>query len=222
MLLDGLKGLFGFLTIFPVGMGSMEALSKYFFLCPIVGIVIGSLAGIIGMGLDFLLPSSITGFVVLVVVQFLTGFHHLDGLLDFSDAAMARGDSKRRLEIMHDMFTGAAAVGSGVIVLILTGLSFGAFQGSNIFVVAVIAEVMAKESMVLMAYFGNKPNYEGSGYYVVESMNKKHVELIGSLILSSIVGYILINFWFILIIIVMSIVVGILTFFSNKTIKFVT
>ena len=40
LLVKGLKGLFGFLTILPIGMESMEALSKYFFLCPILGLVL--------------------------------------------------------------------------------------------------------------------------------------------------------------------------------------
>ena len=69
-------------------MESMDALSKYFFLSPLIGLVIGAIAGAVGLGADFLLPKYICGFLVLVTLQLLTGFHHLDGLLDFSDAAM--------------------------------------------------------------------------------------------------------------------------------------
>ena len=222
LLVKGLKGLFGFLTILPIGMESMEALSKYFFLCPIVGLVLGAVAGAVGFGAYFVLPELICGFLVLVVLQLLTGFHHLDGLLDFSDAAMARGDTKRRLEVMHDMFTGAAAVASGVIVLALTGLAFGSFGGLDILKAAVVAEVVAKESMVLMAYFGKKPSYKGSGYYVVEAMENKHVEAFVSLALCAVVGFVLVGVWFVFVFATMGIAVAVLTTYSNKTLESVT
>jgi len=88
LIIKGLKGLFGFLTILPIGMESMEALSKYFFLTPVVGLVLGTLAGGFGYVADMFLPRLVCGFLVLVVLELLTGFHHMDGLLDFSDAAM--------------------------------------------------------------------------------------------------------------------------------------
>jgi len=222
LIIKGLKGLFGFLTILPIGMESMEALSKYFFLSPIVGLIVGAIAGAAGVGADFILPELISGFLVLVILQLITGFHHLDGLLDFSDAAMARGDSKRRLEVMHDMFTGAAAVASGVIVLVLTGLAFGNFSGFDILRVAVVAEVVAKESMVLMAYLGKKPSYKGSGYYVVEAMENKHVEAFVSLGLCAAVGFVLVGVWFVLVFAAMGVTIAVLTYYTNKTLGSVT
>jgi adenosylcobinamide-GDP ribazoletransferase len=222
LIVKGLKGLFGFLTILPIGMESMDALSKYFFLCPLVGLVIGAVAGAVGFVANLFLPDLICGFLVLVAIELLTGFHHLDGLLDFSDAAMARGDTKRRLEVMHDMYTGAAAVASGVIVLVLTGLAFGGFTGWDLVRVAIVAEIVAKESMVLTAYLGKKPSYKGSGYYVVESMEKKHLEALTSMLLCAVVGLLLVGIGFIFIFIAMGITVGILTIYSNRTLESVT
>jgi adenosylcobinamide-GDP ribazoletransferase len=218
----GLKGLFGFFTVLPIGMESMEALSKYFFLCPIVGLVVGLLAGALGFGAGYVLPDLMVGFLILITVELLTGFHHLDGLLDFSDAAMARGDTKRRLQIMHDMFTGAAAVGSGVIVLVLTGLAFGNFSGLELLKVAIVAEVVAKESMVLTAYLGKKPSYKGSGYYVVEAMENKHVEASISVILCAAIGIILVGIWFVFVLAAMGAAVAVLTVYSNKHLESVT
>ncbi len=222
MLVKGLKGLFGFLTIVPLGMESIEAVSKYFFLCPLVGLIIGLVAGAVGFVSDIFLPRLISGFLVLVSLQLLTGFHHLDGLLDLSDAAMARGDTKRRLEVMHDMFTGAAAVGSGVIVLVLTGLAFGSFSGLDILKAAIVAEVVAKGSMVLTAYLGKKPSYKGMGYYVVESMEKKHVEAFASLALCAVVGFVLVGVWFVFVLAAMGVAVAVLTSYANKTLESVT
>jgi adenosylcobinamide-GDP ribazoletransferase len=222
LIVKGLKGLFGFLTILPIGMESMEALSKYFFLCPIVGIVIGAFAGAVGFVSNYFLPNLICGFLVLIVVQLLTCFHHLDGLLDFSDVAMARGDTKRRLEVMHDMYTGAAAVASGVIVLVLTGLAFGSFSGLDLLKIAIVAEVVAKESMVLTAYLGKKPSYKGSGYYVVEAMKKKHVEALASLLLCAVVGLLLVGVCFVFVLAAMGVAVAALTYHSKKTLGSIT
>ncbi len=222
MVLKSLKGLFGFLTIVPVGMESIEVISKYFFLCPIVALVIGSVAGAVGFATNFFLPDLISGFLVLVSIQLLTGFHHLDGLLDLSDAAMARGDAKRRLEVMHDMYTGAAAIASGVIVLALTGLAFGSFSGLDILKAAVVAEVVAKTSMVLTAYLGKKPAYEGMGYYVIESMENKHLEAVASLLLCAVVGFVLVGFSFVFVLAAMAVAVAVLDSYANKTLGCVT
>lgn len=222
MAVKALKGLFGFLTVFPFGMESIEVISGYFFLCPLVALVLGLTAGVVGYATEFFLPDLICGFLVLVTIQLLTGFHHLDGLLDFSDAGMARGDAKRRLEVMHDMYTGAAAVASGVIVLVLTGLALGSFSGLSLLKVTIVAEIMAKESMVLTAYLGKKPLYKGMGYFVVESMKNKHAETFFSLFLCAVVGFVLIGVCFVLLLIGMAVAVAILASYSNKTLESVT
>jgi adenosylcobinamide-GDP ribazoletransferase len=222
LLSKGLKGLFGFLTIIPVGMESIDAISKYFFLSPIVGLAIGVVAGTFGFISNIFLPHYISGFLVLASIQLITGFHHLDGLLDFSDAAMARGDTKRRIEVMHDMYTGAAAVGSALIILTLTGLTFGSFSGWNILKVAIIAEIVAKESMVLTAYLGKLPNYKGMGFFVVESMKNKHTKALSSLLICSIVGFLLLGISFLWVLSAMGITVVILKSYANSTLESIT
>jgi adenosylcobinamide-GDP ribazoletransferase len=185
-------------------------------------LAIGAVAGAVGFASNFFLPDLISGFLVLVSIQLLTGFHHLDGLLDLSDAAMARGDAKRRLEVMHDLYTGAAAIASGVIVLALTGLAFGSFSGLDILKAAVVAEVVAKTSMVLIAYLGKKPAYKGMGYYVVESMEKKHLEAFASLLLCAVVGFVLVGFSFVWVLAAMAVAVAVLGSYANKTLGCVT
>ena len=218
----GLKGLFGFLTVFPVGMESAEVISRYFFVCPLVGLVLGLAAGVVGYVANFVFSDLICGFLVLASIELLTGFHHLDGLLDFSDAAMARGDVKRRLEVMHDMFTGAAAVASGVLVLVLSGLCFGSFCGLDLLVVAVVAEVVAKEGMVLVAYLGRLPSYQGMGYFVVESMSGRHLKAVGSLILCGVVGFVLVGVNFVWVLVALAVAAAVLALYSNRTLDSVT
>jgi adenosylcobinamide-GDP ribazoletransferase len=203
-------------------MESIDAISKYFFLSPLVGLVIGSIAGVFGVISNLFLPSYISGFLILISIQLITGFHHLDGLLDFSDAAMARGDTKRRIEVMHDMYTGAAAVGSAVIVLTLTGLTFGSFSGWNILKVAIFAELVAKESMVLIAYLGKLPNYKGMGFFVVESMKNKHTKAFSSLLICAVIGFLLFGVSIIWILLAMGITVLILKSYANSTLDSIT
>ncbi len=203
-------------------MESVEAVSKYFFLCPLIGLVIGFVSGAVGFVSNLFLPNLISGFLVLLFIQLLTGFHHLDGLLDFSDAAMARGDSKRRLEVMHDMFTGAAAVASGVIVLVVSGSAFGYFSGLDILKVAVVAEIVAKESMVLTAYLGKTPTYQGMGYYVVESMKNKHLKIIFSVILSAVIVFLLVGISVFFVFVAIEATVVTISYYSNKTLGCVT
>jgi len=226
--IKGFKGLLGFLTILPVAveMESMEVVSKYFFLCPLVGLIIGAIAGAVGWASEVFLPKVIAGFLVLTATQLLTGFHHFDGLLDFSDAVMVRGEPSKRLEVMHDKYTGAAAVVVGFIALAITGLSFGNFSGIEILKAAIVSEIMAKESMVLTAYFGKTPSYEGMGKHFVESMKNKHLKSLFSLALSAAIVFLLIGisfiFAFVYVFIAMAVAAVILSNYANKAFGCVT
>lgn len=222
MVIEGFKGLLGFLTILPVGMKSIETTSKFFFLCPIVGLMIGAIAGAVGWGSSVFLPQIVSGFLALAAMQVLIGFHHFDGLLDFSDAVMVRGNADRKLEVMHDKYTGAAAVGIGFIVLALTGLSLGHFAGIEVLRAAVVSEVIAKESMVLMAYFGKPPLYEGMGKHFVESMKNANRKMLSSLILSAVVIFLLVGEMSLYVLISMAVAVIVLKSYANRVFGCVT
>jgi adenosylcobinamide-GDP ribazoletransferase len=222
LIIKGFKALLGFLTIIPVGMESIEVLSEYFFLCPIVGLIIGSVGGAVGWVFNIFLPQIIAGFLVLTSLQLLIGFHHFDGLLDFSDAVMVRGEPSRRIDVMHDKYTGAAAVAAGFIVLAITGLSFGYFAGMEILKVAIVAEIAAKESMVLAAYLGKKPSYEGMGKHIVESMKNRHLKTLFSLAVSATIVFLLIGIYFIFLFVAMTLTVAILSVYANRAFGCVT
>ena len=123
---------------------------------------------------------------------------------------------------MHDLYTGAAAIASGVIVLALTGLAFGSFSGWDILKAAVVAEVVAKGGMVLVAYLGRLPSYKGMGYFVVESMNKKHLKVVSSLVLCALVGSVLVGVCFFWVLAAMVVAVAVLGSYANKTLGCVT
>ena len=222
MIIKGFKGLLGFLTIIPVGMESIEMISECFFLCPLVGLIIGAIAGAVGWVSDVFLPEVIAGFLVLTSTQLLIGFHHFDGLLDFSDGVMVRGEPSKRLEVMHDKYTGAAAVAAGFLVLAITGLSFGYFAGIDILKVAIVSEIMAKESMVLTACFGRTSSYEGMGKHIVKAIKNKPLKPLFSMVLSAVMVFLLIDVSFIYVFIAMIVTAAILSTYANKAFGCVT
>ena len=203
-------------------MEPIEVISEYFFLCPLVGLIIGAIAGAVGWASEVFLPQVIAGFLVLTSIQLLIGFHHFDGLLDFSDAVMVRGEPSKRLEVMHDKYTGAAAVAAGFIVLAITGLSFGYFAGIEILKTAIVSEIMAKEGMVLTACFGRTPSYEGMGKHIVESMKNKPLKPLFSMVLSAVVVFLLVDISFIYVFIAMVVTAAILSTYANKAFGCVT
>ena len=78
---------------------------------PLIGAFLGLLAGLFGWVAYHFLPAIVAGALVLAVLLWMTGLHHMDGLLDFGDGVMAHGTSERKIEVMHDRFTGAGAIG---------------------------------------------------------------------------------------------------------------
>lgn len=101
-----------------IGGREVSAAARWY---PLVGIVIGTLAG----GLLALLAEAghpLLGAVGAAVLLFaITGALHLDGLADTFDAIGVRGDRERRLEVMRDSTIGAYGAAAMVSWLLLTG-----------------------------------------------------------------------------------------------------
>lgn len=143
-----------FLTKIPVGMDieSMDDLAKGVWLFPIIGMIIGTIGGLSGFILYLLLPNLLTGLLILATILFLTGLHHTDGLLDFGDGVMAHGPPEKKIEIMHDINTGTGGIVLGMIVLLISAISYSYINMYVIFGV-IIAEISAKLGMLEIAAF---------------------------------------------------------------------
>lgn len=83
---------------------------------PIVGAVVGALAGGIGLAAALVVPHAIAAALALGALILLTGALHLDGFLDGCDAFFASVSPERRLEILKDPRHGTFAV-AGMFVL---------------------------------------------------------------------------------------------------------
>lgn len=196
-LLRGFKGLLGFHTIVPVGMDQdLEEVAKYGWLLPLLGLLMALPAGIFGKAASLLLPGGIAAALAFFLLLCLSGFHDLDGLLDFGDALMYRGSAERRREIMHDVNTGVGGFSLGFFALLITYL--GLAGSSSLLPALLVAEASAKYAILPMAYAG-RASHEGMGSAYTKALggNRRALALGTLLYLATLVGLYCVNHYFI-------------------------
>ena len=119
--LTAVVSVFSYFSIVPVGRHADGPAPDAFALTflPLVGVFVGSLAGMGGYAAHALhAPTALAYAVTFALVVILTGAIHIDGFLDSCDAFFATTTTERRLEIMKDVRHGTFAV-SGMAVLVL-------------------------------------------------------------------------------------------------------
>jgi len=184
-MLRNLKNALGFLTILPVGMAdSLEDLSKKMYIFPLIGGVLGLIAGLIFKITSFVLPPSISSSIGFFSLIFLTGLHHLDGLLDFGDAAIYRGDRKRRIEILRDPHIGAGGFFLGLMFVVLGVLVVNEYAsvGGDLMMLFIVSEAAAKASMVFGAGLG-KPAFKGTGSVFINAVKSNRQQILYAMII---------------------------------------
>ena len=96
-----------------------KAKDKMLLFLPVVGLELGLLwAGLAWVCRYFGLPSMMTGLVLSAYPWLATGFLHLDGFMDVTDAVKSYRSLERRREILKDSHVGSFAV-IGIMLLIL-------------------------------------------------------------------------------------------------------
>jgi adenosylcobinamide-GDP ribazoletransferase len=176
-----LKNLFSFLTVFPVAMDKdlLTDCARNMWAFPLIGAFLGLLAGLFGWVAYPFLPGLVVGALALALLLWMTGLHHMDGLLDFGDGIMAHGSAEHKVEVMHDQLTGAGAIGLTLMTYIITAFVFAElgktmFIGSLalplIFPALIMVELCAKLSMVVVARAG-KSVHQGMNSPFLEAMH---------------------------------------------------
>lgn len=196
-MLKSIKNLLAFLTVLPVRM-DMDCLvdsARLMYIFPLVGALLGFLAGVFGWVASFFLPALVVGALTLGVLLLLTGLHHTDGLLDFGDAVMCHGTPERKIEVMHDQFTGAGAIGLGLMTYVVSVFAFASLNAAVIIQSLVVVELCAKLAMVVGCWAG-RSIHKGMNSPFMEVMHGKYgtLRLIAALFLSLMVAVPL--FWF--------------------------
>lgn len=165
----------------------MEDAAKSAWLFPLVGAAIAIPSGAIYiiMREQLFYPPHLATAVALFVLLLLTGFHHLDGLLDVGDGLMLRAAKEDRLRAMRDASTGAGGFGLGFFVLLITYTAYLWVHKPLYDIVA--AEALAKFSMVLGLYAGTS-SHEGVGSaFLRVTKGNKHMLALAFLLTSAIV-----------------------------------
>jgi adenosylcobinamide-GDP ribazoletransferase len=153
---ESLRALLQFTTRFPAGApADFDAFARHSYLYPLAGWLIGGIAALLVYPFQHgILAASIA----LTAVLLVSGFHHLDGLLDFGDAAMVHGDRERRIAVLSDHSVGAGGFGLG---LAVTLLAFASMAESPSVGIAILAgEVSAKLTLSWITVLGT-PFREG-------------------------------------------------------------
>jgi adenosylcobinamide-GDP ribazoletransferase len=106
--LDGAALALAFLTVIPVRPrgdgGELGAAAAWF---PLVGALVGGLAGAMRFYAEPLFGTTVASVLALAVLVAITGALHADGLADCADGLGVRGDRERRLAVMRDPAIGA-------------------------------------------------------------------------------------------------------------------
>jgi adenosylcobinamide-GDP ribazoletransferase len=166
--------------------------ARYMFLFPLIGALIGFIAGLFGCVMYFFLPSIVVGALVLGALLLLTGLHHMDGLLDFGDGVMAHGTPEHKIVVMHDQLTGAGGLTLGMMTLLITALAFSQLNANVIIQSAIVVEVSAKLAMVVGAWAG-KAVHKGMASVFLDVMHGKlgNARLVLAVLISFFVGVLL-------------------------------
>ena len=96
-----------------------KAKGKMLLFLPIIGLEIGAIwAGLAWLCSFLKLPALVTGLLLCAYPYIVTGFIHLDGYMDVTDAVKSWRDLERRREILKDSHVGSFAV-IGIVLLMI-------------------------------------------------------------------------------------------------------
>ena len=213
------RGLMAFLTAIPFRMDEsfLDISARYMFLFPVIGVVIGFLAGIycfFASNVLFLLFNSVNtiifsgahqaffefaakGLASFMTVAFLLaviGLQHTDGLVDVGNALGIRKASlKEKMDIAHVWTVTRAGAFLALLVSFFTLLLIFLTKTDVVIQALLVAEVSAKLAMVTTAWQGTSPperleEKRGKGRSFIDFMRKNHGLYAISLIISLAVG----------------------------------
>jgi adenosylcobinamide-GDP ribazoletransferase len=156
--LKPIQSVLAFLTILPADKQNYDIhyVARNMYLFPVAGAIIGALIGAMAFGISPFLHPLLVGLLVTGALVIITGVHHTDALADFADGLMAKGSKEVKRKAMLDPAVGSAGVAAlvmyfaGMIIVFNTGF----VSSLSLFVSIVVAEVIAKYVMVLLANRG--------------------------------------------------------------------
>lgn len=162
-------GLLTFSTILPIKVyTSIEYMTKLTWCWPFLHLFVGILAAICGyVSLEILhLNSFFTAAIVYAFLMIITGYNHLDGVMDMADGVMVHGDPERKIEVMKDHSVGSGGVATLFLVASLTIAGIYNILDYNFIFGIIICEMASKTSLITTALL-SEPLIPGIGSYFI-------------------------------------------------------
>ncbi|WP_456327571.1 adenosylcobinamide-GDP ribazoletransferase [Archaeoglobus sp.] len=154
--------LISFFTRIPAE-GDLERVAKQLWALPLLALLTSALP----MAL-LLLKIPLRNVFALIALYATIGLIHLDGLADFSDGLMAKGDARVKLKAMKDVNVGIAGIFAVIVVILLQieALRFVPFYA------LFLAELNSKFS-ILLSLSVKKPLGDGLAKFFMDRFDKK-------------------------------------------------
>ena len=150
-----------------------KAKDKMLLFLPVVGLEIGVIwAALAWLGRLLNLPALVTGLILCAYPYIVTGFIHLDGYMDVTDAVKSWRDLERRREILKDSHVGSFAF-IGIVLLMLAQFAFFASATNNANYLILIFVPAVSRCCSALAVTGLKPM--STSQYADRSKPKSHM-----------------------------------------------
>ena len=150
-----------------------KAKDKMLLFLPVVGLEIGLIWAAIAWACNRLnLPVMVTALILAAYPYIVTGFLHLDGFMDVTDAVKSWRDLERRREILKDSHVGSFAV-IGIALLMLTQFAlFASVPAEANFLILIFVPAVSRCCSAL-AVTGLKPM--STSQYADQKKPKTHI-----------------------------------------------
>ena len=160
---NGFAGASTFLTVvpLPVRRGAESRWTAAWF--PVVGALVGFLAGAVRFGFDPLLGAAPASVLAAATLVASTGALHLDGLADFADGLGVRGDRTRRLAAMREPQVGAFGALAILLWLLLLVSALTGLERDVALAGLVVACALGRWSVLLHAVLSTPARTDGLG-----------------------------------------------------------
>lgn len=157
-----------------------KARDKMLLFLPIVGLEIGAIWAVMAWLCRLLnLPALIAGLILCAYPYIVTGFIHLDGYMDVTDAVKSWRDLERRREILKDSHVGSFAV-IGIVLLMIAQFAFFASTPADAnFLILIFAPAVSRCCSAL-AVTGLKPM--STSQYADQKKPKSHMVVLSMML----------------------------------------
>ena len=142
-----------FLTILPIPAswaGDEHQLARSVKFFPLVGLLIGAIAAVIGWLVTQLFAMPVAAVLIVIALIIVTGGLHLDGLADTADGFLSVSTRQRTLEIMKDSSTGAMGVIAIVCVVLLKVTAVASVASSQMIATVFLMPVAGRCAMAFV------------------------------------------------------------------------